>query len=215
MIVMDERYKTISARVTAEIEEKKSRFIANLAPVQTEEQAVELIQELRSEHRMARHTVYAYVLREGNRVRYSDDGEPSKTAGLPVLGVLQHEGLYDVIAIVTRYFGGTLLGTGGLVRAYTQATQAALEQARILVYARCVKVDVSLPYALYDRLNHHVQKEKIEVFSSRFTEDVALQLVVKESQLEVFLRDLQDLLREQGSFTVGESFDAPLPYDDI
>lgn len=117
-------YLTIQDRATAEIEEKKSRFIAQLCHVETEEEALTFLEEIRVEHRMARHNVYAYIIHgEGasERVRYSDDGEPQKTAGLPTLEALKHAGLSDVIVVVTRYFGGTLLGTGGLVRAYTQA----------------------------------------------------------------------------------------------
>ena len=131
-------YKTIAARAEAEIVEKKSHFIGQIAPVATEEEALAFIAEVKAAHRMARHNVYAYVLREGGagvqgRVRYSDDGEPQKTAGLPTLEVIQHAGLTDVITVVTRYFGGVLLGTGGLVRAYTQATQAGIEAAELVV----------------------------------------------------------------------------------
>ena len=139
-------YTTIAGRATAEIEEKKSRFIASLAHVETEDEALAFLEEIRAANRMARHNVYAYVLREGGagaqgRVRYSDDGEPQKTAGLPTLEVIQHAGLTDVIAVVTRYFGGVLLGTGGLVRAYTQATQAGIEAAELVVVSRCVDIE--------------------------------------------------------------------------
>lgn len=109
-------YTTIEGRAVAEIEEKKSRFIASLAHVETEEEALAFLEEIRAANRMARHNVYAYILRQGGagaagRVRYSDDGEPQKTAGLPTLEVLQHAGLTDVVCVVTRYFGGVLLGT--------------------------------------------------------------------------------------------------------
>ena len=117
-------YKTIAARAEAEIVEKKSRFIGQIAPVATEEEALAFIAEVKAAHRMARHNVYAYVLR-GGRVRYTDDGEPAKTAGMPTLEAIQHAGLEDVAVVVTRYFGGILLGTGGLVRAYTDAAKLA------------------------------------------------------------------------------------------
>ena len=150
-------YTTIAGRATAEIEEKKSRFIASLAHVETEDEALAFLEEIRAANRMARHNVYAYVLREGGagvqgRVRYSDDGEPQKTAGLPTLEVIQHAGLTDVIAVVTRYFGGVLLGTGGLVRAYTQATQAGIEAAELVVVSRCVDIEVRAAYGKYDQL---------------------------------------------------------------
>ena len=109
-----EDYRTIRGTATGEYEEKKSRFIAALSFADSEEAAVAFLEQVRAANRTARHNVYAYRLREGNRERYSDDGEPAKTAGTPALEVLQHSGLTDLIVVVTRYFGGVLLGTGGL-----------------------------------------------------------------------------------------------------
>ena len=120
-------YQTIAEVAEAEIVEKRSRFIGRIAPVGTEEEALAFIAEVKAAHRMARHNVYAYVLR-GGRIRYTDDGEPAKTAGMPTLEVVQHAGLEDVAVVVTRYFGGILLGTGGLVRAYGQATKRSEER---------------------------------------------------------------------------------------
>ena len=117
-----EDYRTVRGTAIGEYEEKKSRFIAQLSFADSEEKAVAFLEQVRAANRTARHNVYAYRLREGNRERYSDDGEPAKTAGTPALEVLQHSGLTDLIVVVTRYFGGVLLGTGGLVRAYTTAT---------------------------------------------------------------------------------------------
>ena len=124
-----EDYRTIRGTATGEYEEKKSRFIAQLSFADSEEKAVAFLEQVRAANRTARHNVYAYRLREGNRERYSDDGEPAKTAGTPALEVLQHSGLTDLVVVITRYFGGVLLGTGGLVRAYTTATARALEAA--------------------------------------------------------------------------------------
>ena len=141
-------YATISGRSIAEIEEKKSRFIAHLAHVESEEEALSFLEEIRTEHRMARHNVYAYILRgEGasERIRYSDDGEPQKTAGLPTLQTLQHAGLTDIACVVTRYFGGTLLGTGGLVRAYTQATQSAIAKSKRVTVSVCLDITLRSP----------------------------------------------------------------------
>ena len=141
-------YATISGRSIAEIEEKKSRFIAHLAHVESEEEALSFLEEIRTEHRMARHNVYAYILRgEGasERIRYSDDGEPQKTAGLPTLQTLQHAGLTDIACVVTRYFGGTLLGTGGLVRAYTQATQSAIAKSERVTVSVCIDITLRIP----------------------------------------------------------------------
>ena len=124
-----EEYRTIRGTASGEYEEKKSRFIASAAHVESEEEAVAFLEQIRAANRTARHNVYAYKLRAGNRERYSDDGEPAKTAGTPVLEVIGHSGLTDLIVVVTRYFGGILLGTGGLVRAYTSAASSALEAA--------------------------------------------------------------------------------------
>ena len=143
-------YKTIAAPAEAEIVEKKSRFIGQIAPVSTEEEALAFIAEVKAAHRMARHNVYAYVLR-GGRVRYTDDGEPAKTAGMPTLEAIQHAGLEDVAVVVTRYFGGILLGTGGLVRAYTDATKAAIEAADIVTVSVCVDIVLEVPYGLYEQ----------------------------------------------------------------
>ena len=127
-----EDYRTIRGTAIGEYEEKKSRFIAQLSFADSEEKAVAFLEQVRAANRTARHNVYAYRLREGSRERYSDDGEPAKTAGTPALEVLQHSGLTDLIVVVTRYFGGVLLGTGGLVRAYTTATARALEAAEVV-----------------------------------------------------------------------------------
>ena len=144
-----EDYRTIRGTAIGEYEEKKSRFIAQLSFANSEEKAVAFLEQVRAANRTARHNVYAYRLREGSRERYSDDGEPQKTAGLPTLEVIQHAGLTDVIAVVTRYFGGVLLGTGGLVRAYTQATQAGIEAAELVVVSRCVDIEVRAAYGKY------------------------------------------------------------------
>ena len=124
-------YKTIRGTATFEYEEKRSRFIATASFADTEEKALAVLNAVRAANRTARHNVYAYVLQNG-RTRYSDDGEPAKTAGTPVLETIGHAGVADVIVVVTRYFGGILLGTGGLVRAYTAAASGALQQAEIV-----------------------------------------------------------------------------------
>ena len=147
-----EDYRTIRGTAIGEYEEKKSRFIAQLAFADSEEKAVAFLEQVRAANRTARHNVYAYRLREGNRERYSDDGEPAKTAGTPALEVLQHSGLTDLIVVVTRYFGGVLLGTGGLVRAYTTATARALENADTL-YGKTDKKHDEMPVCVYDMLS--------------------------------------------------------------
>lgn len=204
-------YTTVEGVTVAEIEEKKSRFICSLAHVESEEEALAHLEAIRSANRMARHNVYAYILRDAGtgRVRYSDDGEPQKTAGLPTLDVLQHAELTDVIAVVTRYFGGTLLGTGGLVRAYTQATQAAVEAAPLVVVSVCVDITVTLPYPSYEsvlRLAHDCQAK---VKDTQFTDVVTLHLRMISGTESDFLSQLTELLRGQEQVTVSDPYMAP------
>ena len=137
-------YKTIARRCEARFIEKKSEFIGYLCPVQTEEQAVAFIEEIRAMHRKATHNCYAYILRENNAARHSDDGEPGGTAGVPIYEVLRKEGLTDVCCVVTRYFGGVLLGAGGLVRAYTKGAKDAVDAAQIKCMAEAVKLAVTV-----------------------------------------------------------------------
>ena len=143
-----EDYRTIRGTATGEYEEKKSRFIAQLSFADSEEKAVAFLEQVRAANRTARHNVYAYRLREGNRERYSDDGEPAKTAGTPALEVLQHSGLTDLVVVITRYFGGVLLGTGGLVRAYTTATARALEAAEVVTVRSVVELRMTVDYGV-------------------------------------------------------------------
>ena len=143
-------YKTVRGISTFEDEEKRSRFIGTAAIADTEEKALAVLEAVRAANRTARHNVYAYVLQNG-RVRYSDDGEPAKTAGTPVLESITHAGLCDVIVVVTRYFGGILLGTGGLVRAYTAAAAGALQAAELVQMRQIVRCRLRVPYALFEQ----------------------------------------------------------------
>lgn len=207
-------YTTIEGRAVGEIEEKKSRFIASLAHVETEEAALAFLEEVRAANRMARHNVYAYILREGGagaagRVRYSDDGEPQKTAGLPTLEVLQHAGLTDVVCVVTRYFGGVLLGTGGLVRAYTQATQAGIDAAQLVVVSRCVDVRVRIAYARYEQLVRLAGDHGAKVLATDFADEVTLVLRMLDGTQAPLLEAITALERGQENVQVGEPLDAP------
>ncbi|MDO4183049.1 MAG: YigZ family protein [Coriobacteriia bacterium] len=202
-------YTTIEGRAEAEIEEKKSRFIAQVAHVETEEEALAFLEEIRAKHRTARHNVYAYVLRAENRVRYSDDGEPQKTAGLPTLEAIQHAGLVDVAVVVTRYFGGTLLGTGGLVRAYTQCTQAGLAAARKVVVSRCVDIRITMAYPQYDQVTHTAKQYETMVVDAQFTHEVTLTLRMLEGSETELLQAVREIMRGQGAIDVSEAFDAP------
>lgn len=200
-------YKTIAACAEAEIVEKKSRFIGQIAPVATEEEALAFIAEVKAAYRMARHNVYAYVLR-GGRVRYTDDGEPAKTAGMPTLEAIQHAGLEDVAVVVTRYFGGILLGTGGLVRAYTDATKAAIEAADVVTVSVCVDIILEVPYSLYEQLCRIAEAAGAKLAESDFAENVLLTFRMLDGTQPPFLEKLTELTRGQSEIIVTAPFDA-------
>ncbi len=144
-------YTTVAAAGRAEVVEKRSRFLAVAAPVSAAEEALALVQQARAEHHDARHHCFAYLLKGGEK-RYSDDGEPQGTAGMPILDVLERRGVVDCAVVVTRYFGGTLLGTGGLVRAYSAAATGALDAAPPLAMARFVAGSLQCTYTEYGRI---------------------------------------------------------------
>ena len=200
-------YQTIAEVAEAEIVEKRSRFIGRIAPVADEEEALAFIAEVKAAHRMARHNVYAYVLR-GGRIRYTDDGEPAKTAGMPTLEAIQHAGLEDVAVVVTRYFGGILLGTGGLVRAYGQATKAAIDAARIVVVSRCVDIIVEVPYSLYEPACRLAEDAGARVHDTDFAENVLVSFRMLDGTQAPFLEKLTELTRGQSEIIVTDPFDA-------
>lgn len=204
-------YATISGRSIAEIEEKKSRFIANLAHVESEEEALSFLEEIRTEHRMARHNVYAYILRgEGasERIRYSDDGEPQKTAGLPTLQTLQHAGLTDIACVVTRYFGGTLLGTGGLVRAYTQATQSAIAKSERVTVSVCIDITLRIAYPLYDQMVRIAAECNAKTLDTQYADTVTLTLRMLDGTQESFLMKVTELCHGQEDIDISKPLNA-------
>ena len=147
-------YYTVSEAAEASFIEKRSEFIGYIAPVKTDEEAVNFINTIKAKHRKAKHNVYAYILRKDNISRYSDDGEPQGTAGVPVLDVLQKRGLTDVCVVVTRYFGGILLGGGGLVRAYSHAASLACDAAHTMDMCLCHRLKICTDYGMYGKLTY-------------------------------------------------------------
>ncbi len=202
-------YQTIEGTSIAEVVEKKSRFIAHLRHVDSEEEALSFLQEIRHEHAQARHNVYAYLLK-GGRARYSDDGEPAQTAGIPTYEALCHAHLIDVICVTTRYFGGTLLGTGGLVRAYTDACQKAIEGAQIVRIETCIDVIMEITYSLYQNILGLVHAEGAKVISTDFADNVTMTLRLLSSQKESFVQKITEVSRGQANIAISEPFDAPL-----
>lgn len=185
-------YKTIAARCEAKFIEKKSEFIGYLAPVSTEDEAVAFINEIRALHRKATHNCYAYVLRENSTARHSDDGEPSGTAGVPIYEVLRKEELCDIACVVTRYFGGIMLGAGGLVRAYTRGAKDAVSAAQIKIMAMAARVEITVDYALYGRLPQIFSDFDTRAENEEFSDLVKITVFVREELAEAFLEKLID-----------------------
>lgn len=188
-------YKTVEFESKDEFVEKKSRFIGYVKPVKTQEEATNFINSIKSKHWDATHNVSAFVLRENNIQRSSDDGEPSGTAGVPALDVLLKENLVDVCVVVTRYFGGTLLGTGGLIRAYSHSSKIAVEAGHIITMAPCKVLCVSVDYSFYDRLNILLSNFSANIENSEFTDNVTVTFSMRESAVSL----LQDKLTEQSN----------------
>ena len=177
-------YQTIASVSEASYIEKKSEFIAQLAPVQTPEAAVNFIESVRKQHRKAKHHVYAYCLQKDHISRYSDDGEPQGSAGTPVLNILQKRELTDICCVVTRYFGGILLGANGLVRAYSQAASLAAEKAKIQVMCPCFPVTLKMDYTQYGKISYDLPKEYVILSDTIFTEQVEMRLFIKATYYE-------------------------------
>ena len=189
---MNKDYKTVAREASDEFVEKRSRFIGYVKPVKTEEEAVAFINQKRSEHWDARHNVYAYSLREGNIKRYSDDGEPSGTAGMPVLDVIVKNEIYDVCVVVTRYFGGVLLGTGGLVRAYSQGSKIALESGGIVLMQSCSLCEVSCSYNRYGKVSSLVMENGATIDDTIYESDVKIKCHIPPEQLSQLNKKLAD-----------------------
>lgn len=200
-------YKTVEFESKDEFIEKKSRFIGYVKPVKTQEEATDFINAIKSKHWDATHNVSAYVLRDNNIQRSSDDGEPSGTAGVPTLDVLLKEGIVDTCVVVTRYFGGTLLGAGGLIRAYSHASKIAVDAGLIITMAPCKIISVSVDYSFYDRLNILLNEFSANIENSEFTDSVTVIFSIRENTVSL----LQDKLTQlsNGKYLlkeIGEKF---------
>ena len=169
-------YKTVKHSASDEFTEKRSRFIGYVRPVQTAEEATAFVAEIQKKHWDAKHNVYAYILRDGNVKRYSDDGEPQGTAGVPTLDVLEKSGVTDVAVVVTRYFGGILLGGGGLVRAYSHAAHLALAAGEIITMGLCSVLTVEAEYPFYAKLLPFLEKTAAKILDTDFSEKVRITL---------------------------------------
>ena len=186
-------YKTIKSASSDEFIVKKSRFIGYVKPVKTQEEALEFINEIKSKHWDATHNVYAYTLKEGGIRRFSDDGEPQGTAGIPSLDVLLKEEVVDCCVVVTRYFGGIMLGAGGLVRAYSHGAKIALDAGGIITMSLCKIVRVKSDYNFYGRLVPLICEEGGIVEDTQFTDNVEVTFRIPEDKVPFFESRLVDV----------------------
>lgn len=189
---MAKDYKTVLENASNEFVEKRSRFIGYCKPVKTEQEAIDFINEKRSEHWNATHNVYAYSLREGNIKRYSDDGEPSGTAGMPVLDVIVKNEIFDVVVVVTRYFGGVLLGTGGLVRAYSHGSKIAVEAAKPVIMQNCLMCEARCAYNQYGKVSSLIIGVGATVDDTVYESDVLVKFHIKPDLLGTLNKKLAD-----------------------
>lgn len=201
-------YYTVSEAAEASFIEKRSEFIGYIAPVKTDEEAVNFINTIKAKHRKAKHNVYAYILRKDNISRYSDDGEPQGTAGVPVLDVLQKRGLTDVCVLVTRYFGGILLGGGGLVRAYSHAASLACDAAHTMDMCLCHRLKICTDYGMYGKLTYILPNFETITVNSDFADSVTLELLVLSKKLSALISEITEITNGSAEITdCGELFE--------
>ena len=202
---MLEEYRTVYEGREAEIIEKKSRFIATVKPVHSEEEAVEFIETLKKKYWNATHNCFAYVVGERYEVqRCSDDGEPSGTAGKPMLDVLLGEEIHDTAVVVTRYFGGTLLGTGGLVRAYQGAAKAGLEASEVITkYAGSV-YKIGTDYTGLGKIQYILGQRKLAIQDTIYTENVEIHVLLPDTEEEAVVKEIVEATNGQAKIEKGD-----------
>lgn len=186
-------YRTVVGDGSGEYVEKRSKFIANAYHVESEEEALAIIEETRKKYWDARHCVYAYVIKNNNIARFSDDGEPSKSAGAPIMDILSREGLYDCLITVVRYFGGVLLGVGGLVRAYSVSAKSAIEDAGTVLMEPCSVFGVTVSYSDWGKLQNIVRTNNAQITKSEFSENVYAEITVKSELSEKLRADINEI----------------------
>lgn len=192
---MSKGYKTIQGPVRSEFKVKKSKFIGYLLPVETKEAAEEFVESINKRHYDANHNVPVYIIGNDSEVqKYSDDGEPSGTAGMPMLDLLKNEGFTNIAVVVTRYFGGTKLGTGGLVRAYTKSLSLALEGATILEKREYISTDMLIDYTMHGKFINYIKNNDAIILSDEvFTDQVQIKMFIKPEKFDKIKDEINDM----------------------
>ena len=202
-------YKTVKEATQAEFVEKKSVFIGYISPVANEQAAKDFIEKIKKKHADATHNVYAYILEGTEIARFSDDGEPQGTAGMPVLEVIKREGICGVVIVVTRYFGGILLGAGGLVRAYAKAAKMAIDAAGICEFRPFREFRLSVDYSHYEKIRKELDPHGVKLDACDFSDKVVFDLAVDCEKYEAFENFVNDFTGSSALFEYkGERYDA-------
>lgn len=202
---MIEQYRTVRAAGNKEIVIKKSRFIGYVMPVQNEEEAIQFIEDIKKKHWNATHNCSAYMIGERDEIqKQSDDGEPSGTAGKPILEVIKNQGLKNVAIVVTRYFGGIMLGAGGLIRAYTDGAVAAIEAGEAITKVLHREVFVELDYTWLGKVENELRNRQVRMGETTFTDKVKLTCLPIDREAERFMEFMTDLTQGQSVITEGQ-----------
>lgn len=208
-------YKTVKQAARDEFTVNKSRFIGHAAPFDTEEAALAFLQQIRQEYRDATHNCYAYIIGENAGImRFSDDGEPGGTAGMPILSVIKARGVTNVCVVATRYFGGILLGAGGLVRAYSHACALALDAAQVAVMETSQRWWIEVAYPLWDRVAHHLKGQPILVEKTEFSATVTCTLLIREKDAPAVLSLIDTWTDGQAEKLLAEELHALWPEEE-
>ncbi|MDT8717461.1 YigZ family protein [Clostridium sp. 19966] len=202
-------YKTVKEHAEEQFEEKKSIFIGRIARVENEEEARSFINAIKSKHKEARHNVFSYVIGENMEIqRYSDDGEPQGTGGIPVLEVIKRNEITDAVVVVTRYFGGTLLGAAGLIRAYTKAASMAIKSAGVIEKVRAVKMLVHIDYDALGKIQYHFNAKGWQIINTDYSDVVAITILslteeydnIKSSLIDITNNKISIIKKEEGIY---------------
>lgn len=200
-----DKYNTVAAEATSEFTEKKSRFISHISPVSCESEALDYIEKIKKQYWDARHNVYAYIIGNNSDLqRYSDDGEPQGTGGIPMLEVLRGEKLTNTVAVVNRYFGGTLLGTGGLVRAYTKGAKDGITAAGIITKVLYTRINVTVDYTAGGKVQYAILQGGYRLEDTIYTENICYVVFIEKPEKDIFIKNITNLTGGKAKIDIGD-----------
>ena len=209
-------FLTLRKAATIEYIVQKSRFIGSATPVATEEEALDFIKQIKGMYKAATHYCYAYIIGENAGImRYQDDGEPSGTAGIPILEALRQNKVVNACVVVTRYFGGVLLGAGGLVRAYSHTANESIRAAELALVEQSLRLTLQVPYAQWDKLDYLLSQRPVTDVEKDFTDQVGITLVVRQADGDGLIQEILDSTTGNASVTASDPFPWQWPADKL